>query len=196
MRHGSAIIVGGGNFQLVKLGHQDLAFSVKDHAGHNLVEAVHLHVLVVGAGAKAAHAGNAQTHISVSSLGAGLFGSGLFFHNIGIGNGIQRIVHSSLDGVAGNGSGGNHVHFGAVGFHNLCGQFFQRLGANTGGLVFTGGGHGGNLAVFHGNNNLYFTAKTLGDAVELFGLHAANNAQNQNSCQHQRKQLFHNGFPP
>ena len=163
--HGFAVIVGGGDFQLVNIQIEDLAFAVKERGGIDFIEGVDLHVLVVLAGADTARVDHAQAQVRVG----GLDGLGRVLFN-GFDGHAQRAGHSVQDGLAGIGRAGDDIHVDAASLDDLRRELLKRQGTNALGFLLARGLDGNNLAVLHGHGDLHFSAETIGGAREYLSL--------------------------
>ena len=194
VRHGGAVIVGGGDFQLIHLAKQDLAFGVKDHSSNHFVEGVHTGFGVVAAGALTTHAVHAQTDVSFSSFGHDGSGFHFFFGFSHIGElfGIQRVVHGVDDAVAGVGGLGHNVHFGAVLFHDLGDNAIHSHGHHGGRVGSSFNFHRDDVVAFLDDGDGHKAHKAVSLTGQFFG-HGGNGKQHCDA-EYQSKNLAHGGF--
>ena len=192
MRHRSAVIVGGGYFQLVHIQGENASLGIKQRIGIDLVEAVNRGFSVIAARADTAGIHHTLSHIEIRC--GNLLGFLLLFFAVlsggGIGLGVQRIVHGVQNGFTGNGGAGNYIHIGGVGFHNLrrklCGCLIADAGGFIGGIYL----YIGDLVPFPGHSDSHGAAKALGCTGEGLGTGAA--SQTGEQCCH--NQCGYNSF--
>ena len=169
VRHRSAVIVGGGYFQLVHIQGENASLGIKQRIGIDLVEAVNRGSGVIAARADAAGIHHTLSHIEIRC--GNLLGFLLLFFAVlsggGIGLGVQCVVHCVQNGFTGNGGAGNYIHIGGVGFHNLsrklCGCLIADAGGFIGGIYF----YIGDLVPFPGHSDSHVPPKPLAVPVRV-----------------------------
>ena len=169
MRHARAVIVGRGNFQLVKLREENFPFSVKNKLRKNLVEGVDAHVLVILAGSDTAGTAEAKPDVCLRGfqnnglrrlLGSGLVSCGQF--------GIERVLHRLDDGLARVGGAADDIHLRVAFFNDGGGDRFKSRSRYGRGLVLLGYLNLDDLAAFHLNSNAYRSIEPVSRACQGF----------------------------